>query len=91
MKLLKLLFGSKKSTPIEQAAQKKPAFVTEADVKAHCIGSHCLEFMCKNCGRTFDSLRVSRTDANYCPTCNCWLCDGCAGEPCAECKDKQKQ
>ena len=49
MRLLKLLFGGKKATPAEQPAENKPAFVTESDVRAHCINTHCMEFMCKNC------------------------------------------
>lgn len=90
MNLLKLLFGSKKAAPAEPTEEKKQAFVTEADVRAHCIGSNYAEFMCKNCGRTFNSLYVHRTDGNYCPVCSCWVCDDCAGKPCAECNDKQK-
>lgn len=91
MRLLKLLFGGKKATPAEQPAENKPAFVTESDVRAHCINTHCMEFIFKNCGRTFNSLHVHRADYNYCSVCSCWLCDDCAGKPCAECNDKLKR
>lgn len=73
----------KKKTPVIT----KPVIFTEAQVKNHFINSHYIEFMCKNCGKTYNSLSVNRNDENYCTKCNCWICDDCKGNICSECNE----
>ena len=57
--------------------------ITEHEVMNHCKNSGGIEFMCKNCGATYNALAVTR---QYCNGCNCWLCHRCSGELCGECK-----
>lgn len=59
--------------------------ITEQEVIDHCRKSDGSEYMCKNCGSTFNSLAVSK---NYCHGCNCWLCYKCSDERCGECRTK---